>query len=568
MARTRQRPLGRDKGSPSIAKEIGAGHDENGDGSLKPSPPHSPEGGDEDEWSSVFAEAQDRPGVFFGLENLGRLAALKSETPYLWINLRARIKQECRNVPIQDLDKAVDRLTGRKKNDLQGQPLEWQDPEPWPNPVDGAELLDGVAALIRLYVHMPAPAADAVALWIAHTWLHDRLKKSTFLNLTSATKQCGKTALMEVLATLVVRPMPVSGKITPAALFRTIELHEPTLLLDEADTYFGDNPELRGILNGSQRRDSGGVIRCVSKDHEPRRFKAWCPKAISGIGSLPDTVRDRSLVIRLARRPANLGDLPRWRERHQMNIQDMQRKLARWVSDKADRILTRRSEVVFPPCLHDRARDAWEALFAIADIAGGKWASEGGRAWRAAESISANTKDEPGVKETLLADIHKVFRDAGDPKSLTTNCILKELNAMEDRQWPEWNRGSPLTPRGLATLLKPFGIEPWTIRTDGIATGSETAKGYKRSAFVKVWKGYSVEDTPSPSVTPSQPLPSNDSSGSSSVTNLNPVTDTKSHKAPAANGCDGVTDTPSPIQPKVTKFPEKNREAKRRARDR
>ncbi len=92
----------------------------------------------------------------------------------------------------------------------------------WPNPVDGAEFLDGVAALIRLYVHMPAPAADAVALWIAHTWLHDRLKKSTFLNLTSATKQCGKTALMEVLATLFVRPMPVSGKITPAALFRTI----------------------------------------------------------------------------------------------------------------------------------------------------------------------------------------------------------------------------------------------------------------------------------------------------------------------------------------------------------
>ncbi len=541
MARTRQGPLGPNKGSPSIAKEIGAGHDENGDGSLEPSPPHSPEGGDEDEWSSVFAEAQDRPGVFFGLENLGRLAALKSETPYLWINLRARIKQECRNVPIQDLDKAVDRLTGRKKNDLQGQPLEWQDPEPWPNPVDGAELLDGVAALIRLYVHMPAPAADAVALWIAHTWLHDKLTKSTFLNLTSATKRCGKTALMEVLATLVVRPMPVSGKITPAALFRTIELHEPTLLLDEADTYFGDNPELRGILNGSQSRDSASVLRCVGEDYEPRWFKTWCPKAMSGIGSLHDTVRDRSLVIRLTRRPVNPGDLPLWRDRDQQNIQDMKRKLARFVSDNTDRILTRRSEVVFPSCLHDRARDAWEALFAIADIAGGEWAGKGGRAWRAAESISANTREEPGAKETLLADIHMVFLETGNSEALTTDFILKKLNAMEDRPWPEWNRGSQLTPRGLAKLLRSFGVVPGTIRADGIATGSKTAKGYKRSAFVKVWNDYSIEDTPSPSVTPSQPLHSNDSSGSSSVTNLNPVTDKKSHKAPAANGCDGVT---------------------------
>ena len=550
MARTRQGPLGRNKGSLSIAKENGAGNDENGDGSLEPSPPHSPEGGDEDEWSSLIIEARDKPGVFLEPETLDRLAALESKRPDLWENLRARIMHDCRKVRILTIDKAIDRLNGGKGKDLQGQPLEWKDPEPWPKPVDGAELLDGVAALIRQYVHMPAPAADAVALWIAHTWLHDKLTKSTFLNLTSATKRCGKTTLMELLATLVIRPLPVSGMITPAALFRTVELSDPTLLLDEADSYFNDNPELRGIINGSQSRDSARVLRCVGEDHLPRWFKTWCAKVFSNIGSLPDTVRDRSLVIRLTRRPANLGDLPGWRDRDQQSIQDMQRKLARFVRDNADRMLTRRKKVVFPPCLHDRARDAWETLFAIADIAGGKWAGKNGRAWRAAERISADTKDETGTKETLLADIHKVFRDAGDPKSMTTNFILKKLNAMEDSPWPEWSRGSPLTPRGLARLLRPFDIKPKSICADGIATGSKTLKGYKRSAFVKVWNDYYVEDTPSPSVTPSQPLPSNDSSGSLSVTNLNPVTDTKSHKVPAANGCDGVTDTPSPIQPK------------------
>ncbi len=113
---------------------------------------------------------------------------------------------------------------------------------------------------------------------------------------------------------------------------------------------------------------------------------------------------------------------------------------------------------------------------------------------------------------------------------------------MEDRPWPEWRSGSKLTPRGLANLLKPFVIAPGTIRADGAATGSGTAKGYKRSAFVNVWRNYSIEETPSPSVTPSQPLPDNGCSDSLSVTNRNSVTDRKTRKAPTDNGCDVVTD--------------------------
>ena len=51
--------------------------------------------------------------------------------------------------------------------------------------------------------------------------------------------------LMEMLAELVHRPLPASGRVTPAALFHTIQEHAPTLLLDEADTFLADDPELR-----------------------------------------------------------------------------------------------------------------------------------------------------------------------------------------------------------------------------------------------------------------------------------------------------------------------------------
>ena len=73
--------------------------------------------------------------------------------------------------------------------------------------------------------------------------------------------------------------MPLSGRVTSAALFRVIEKSSPTLLLDEADTYFREDAELRGVVNGSQRRELAHVLRCVGDDHEPRRFKTWVSKS-------------------------------------------------------------------------------------------------------------------------------------------------------------------------------------------------------------------------------------------------------------------------------------------------
>ena len=101
-----------------------------------------------------------------------------------------------------------------------------------------------------------------------------------------------------------------------------------------------------------------------------------------------------------------------------------------------------------------------------------------------------------GRKEILLADIHKVFQESGDPKSLRMGLILEKLRATEGRPWPEYRHGNPLTPRELVSLLKPFDIASGTIRADGIATAGRTARGYKRNAFVQVWKNYSIHDTP------------------------------------------------------------------------
>ena len=315
------------------------------------------------DWMDELIErAKTDSGAPFERDMLTRLGDFRCNRPAEWERLRARLGDETK-VRLSELDRALAKSPNNDSGTVwQGRPLEWPEVEPWPERVNGKELFDEVSALIQRYVDTPGTRADAVALWIVTTWLHDRLELSTFLHLTSATKRCGKSLLMEVIGALVFRPLSVSGRITPAALFRTIQLAEPTLLLDEADTYMASDQELRGVVNGSQRRDSAYVLRTVGDDHEPRKFKTWCPKAIAGIGGLPDTVLDRSLTIRLERRAPNAGKLPHWRDRDAHGIDTLRRKLARWVEDNWRAVLQKRNALSFPPGLHDRARDAWEAF--------------------------------------------------------------------------------------------------------------------------------------------------------------------------------------------------------------
>ena len=413
------------------------------------------------------------------------------------IRLAALLPHEydrCRKEEAKDLDVRTKTLDDAVKaqreklqgNDgLQGRAIEWTETEPWPEPVDGAALLADLSSLIGRYVSMPAHVADTVALWSIATWLHEHLEVSTFFNVTSATKRCGKSLLFEVIAELVYRPMPLSGGVSPAALFRIIEKCSPTLLLDEADTYFAEATELRGVVNGSQRRELAYVLRCVGEDHEPRRFTTWCPKAISGIGNLPDTVIDRCVTVRLERRSPGLV-LPNWSERDKVAIEQLQRRIARWIDDETATILKENRRVNFPDGLHDRARDAWRILLAIGTVAGGEWAGPKGRTWRACQHISADADEETGARENLLADLWKVFREAGDPDALPTQHILEDLAAMEGRPWSEWRQGKRLSPRGLASLLKPFKVNPKNIKLPG----QRVLKGYYRTHLQPIWAAY------------------------------------------------------------------------------
>jgi putative DNA primase/helicase len=325
---------------------------------------------------------------------------------------------------------------------------------------------------------MPDWAADTVALWAAHTHLVDCFGISPRLAIRSPEKGCGKTTLLDALSRIVVRPLPTANA-TAAAIFRVVEVHRPTLLIDEADTFLSENEELRGILN-SGHRQGGSVIRTVGEDFEPRAFSTYAACAIALIGKLPGTIADRSVPIELRRRRADEPVEP-FRFDRTEHLDQLARKLARWAADVADRI--RETDPDVPAGVFNRAADNWRPLLAIADTAGANWPARA----RLAVQYTGEAGDEKSVRVLLLADIRAIFAepDRLERDRLSSSELVTSLIAIEGRLWAEWKAGKPLTANGLARLLAPFGIAPGTIRT---SVG--TPKGYQRAQFEDAFARY------------------------------------------------------------------------------
>jgi len=61
--------------------------------------------------------------------------------------------------------------------------------------------------------------------------------------------------------------------ITTAVLLRVVEKYQPTVLVDEGDTFLTENEELRGVLNVGHNRLTAYVWRTVGDDLEPKRIR-------------------------------------------------------------------------------------------------------------------------------------------------------------------------------------------------------------------------------------------------------------------------------------------------------
>lgn len=404
-------------------------------------------------------------------ETIARLAALSA----LEYDRVRKPEAEKMGVRAETLDSMIKVARGMKAEEI-GISALISDIDPWPEAVDGAALLNEIYQTIRTFIICQDETAQAATLWIAFTWFIDRVQVAPLAIITAPEKRCGKSQLLDLIGRLSYRPI-VASNISPSAIFRVIEAYSPTLLIDEADTFLKENEEARGILNSGHTRQSAYVIRVVGDEHEPKQFKTWGAKAISGIGSLPDTLMDRAILLELRRKLA-AESVERLRYADKRLFKDLAAKLARYSKDAGQTIEA--SRPALPRELNDRAQDNWEPLLAIADHAGGGWPQI---ARSAALKLSGKDQDAPSLSAELLADIQEVFTS----DRISTKDLLEKLNDDELKPWATYNRGKPMTPRQLAKRLGEYSIKPEVIRL-----GGGTQRGFMLSWFEDTFTRYLV----------------------------------------------------------------------------
>ncbi len=403
-------------------------------------------------------------------------AAQRWGVPVTYVDQEVRAKQKQKEQETTEVGPVLDTIVASK------------------SPVDGGVLANKLAAIIRRFVVLNDHAVHAIVLWVLWSYAFNLWHICPYLAVLSPEKQCGKTSLLVLLSKLLDRVL-LSSNISAAAIFRVIEAVQPTLLIDELDTFNEGDEALRGILNSGHTKDGAKVIRVHGERLEVRVFSTWGPKAFAAIGSLPDTVTDRSIVIPMKRRAqGELIDRLRWSGAKGTVLAEELRTLAgeckRWVEDHTDDLV--KADPTVPDAMPDRASDNWFVLLCVANVLGPEWLAKGDGAALALTGSDIAKSDS--IRIQLLRDIQRIIYGLTNDTAIWSQDLCERLAVMEERPWSEWRHGKALSQAQLARQLKPFGVFSRDLKRDGAVK-----KGYEFAALADAFQRYigsSIPESP------------------------------------------------------------------------
>jgi hypothetical protein len=380
--------------------------------------------------------------------------------------------------------------------------------------IRGCHLLHQIRQRFEHYLVLPPGAAVALTLWTAHAHCFTAFRLTPRLNLQSPEPGCGKTTTLDVIASLVPRPVRTEN-LTAPILFRLVDQSQPTLLLDEVDAYLPQAEELRGLLNAGHKRGAC-AYRCVNgskgKSNLLRKFKAFAPAVLSGLGKLPGTLHDRSIHIPLIK--AEPGQIKAWFDESNADLEaGLNHQLVLWtaenfdairdlaasraispsspqgsdiISGDSDQIENRKSKIEnltlrMPATAHNRLGDNWRPLFAIAEIAGGDWPQ---LAFDAFNKLALNSPKQTTLNHSptldarpsaldssvLLAAIRDVFFQSGQQRIHCRDLVT----ALRSKSGTHCE----ISEKRLTRRLNKLGIPSRNIRIN-----DRQAKGYERAVF-------------------------------------------------------------------------------------
>lgn len=341
---------------------------------------------------------------------------------------------------------------------------------------NGSSLMFDLVAAVRRHLVVSNSSAILIALWSVYTHLFRHFSLAPYLAITSPEKRCGKTNLLILLERLCFKPF-IASNLSEAAIYRTIDQESGTLLIDEADTFLPKKGPMVGILNSGYKRKTAFVAR-NGKDGVEKK-STFCPKAIAMIGEMPETLKDRSIQIRLERKSPDEKVHP-IAEDGPDEVSLLRARLLRWVADNGKAVADVKPEPL--QLDNDRAQDNAMPLLAVATVLGGKWLE---RAQLALEEHGSGISDTPSTGEWLLSDIAQAFAISGRLQLLTKE-LLTYLNQQEEAPWPKFSRGKPLDARDLSFMLKQFGIASTQMRHGN----GQVGRGYFQEQFSTAFGRY------------------------------------------------------------------------------
>jgi hypothetical protein len=182
---------------------------------------------------------------------------------------------------------------------------------------------------------------------------------------------------MNTMEMVCARPQMLTSA-SEAALFRTIDLHHPTVLLDEAELLAGHGERadyLRSVVQAGYKK-GGKVPRVIGPDHELRYIDVYCPKVFAAIGGFKDALLDRTIVIHLEKAPPN-HVRKSTRQRH---LRRDSAQLREWIEAYAEQSREPLSELYAnePDAgywleLRDREAELWGPLLLHSRLIGPEW---------------------------------------------------------------------------------------------------------------------------------------------------------------------------------------------------
>jgi hypothetical protein len=365
----------------------------------------------------------------------------------------------------------------------------WLAGSPAPEPADVFKrLCERIAWHVDFEGESAAGVTATLALWSMFTYAYPAWPAAPYLSIGGPLAS-GKSTLFAVLSRLVFRPLQ-SSSMTAPCLFRSLDGHGGTLLLDEAERLRDATPdagELRAILlSGYKAGSPARRLEKVGDAFQQIDFDVFGPKAFASISNPPEALASRCIRLTMFRAgPASLkprrridGDSEVWQ-----GLRDTLHGLAlehgpTWLR------LSRRSDVV-PEGLAGREYEIWQPLLALAG-----WLEDAGAGGllalmqRHAEATASEGRDDatPDADLTLLRIVaqHVV---AGTHGSLKAGDVLKAAQEQDRATFDRWS------PRGVGSALGRYGLK--TARGHG-NTGRTFAR-VTMAALARIAASYGID---------------------------------------------------------------------------